>query len=389
MKHVKDFDIAIGPRPHSEPHGKRDRVREEPAPDALPLLAVIGGTRYASGMVAYRESDSTSFRYLVDILSQSEAEIAQRGHGAGDPDNIDFCGEIAHASAMHWSRPYRRPTAEDSLDVWQRARASTDVGGISFMIDDSHDRGPASGIFAMFVGEVTFARGRGRLDMVRRTDAPAIWVAGSVFASPQAKPGEYYLFDSTGFALVRPGSKTYSTYSLASASYNFEERRDGWPPWFDISKPKIDSLGDASDVTATKQRRTIPLYWHLDLESSPAIRVLSRGRMTVNDIPPGEVSVVRWFGPAQSLANIPGGATSLIGASLRITTVAELPKEASDSATTDLVVLHSLTGLRGCDSMPARLTVPNDYIETVRPDIGSARSSHSSPRDADRWKQSP
>jgi hypothetical protein len=57
-------------------------------------------------------------------------------------------------------------------------------------------------------------------------------VAGVRVATPLGGQEDYYLFDSTGFVLVRPQAKTFSTFALTDASFNFENRRDGWPEWF-------------------------------------------------------------------------------------------------------------------------------------------------------------
>ena len=66
---------------------------------------------YASTVVAVRQGDSTSFRYFVEITLPSSATGAA-------PDGMAFCGQIAKAAAVPWSRPQRRPNSEDSLPVF-------------------------------------------------------------------------------------------------------------------------------------------------------------------------------------------------------------------------------------------------------------------------------
>lgn len=73
------------------------------------------GVTYASRLVAIGDGDSTSFRYAVEMTGPTGAN-----EQSGGSDNIEFCGAIAHAAAIHWTRPARRPNAEDSLAVWTR-----------------------------------------------------------------------------------------------------------------------------------------------------------------------------------------------------------------------------------------------------------------------------
>jgi hypothetical protein len=71
------------------------------------------GATYASRLVAIRDGDSTNFRYAVEMTGPPRADEQSAGG-----DNLEFCGAIAHAAAIRWSRPARRPNAEDSLEVW-------------------------------------------------------------------------------------------------------------------------------------------------------------------------------------------------------------------------------------------------------------------------------
>ena len=76
----------------------------------------LSGTSYASRLVAIRDGDSTSFRYAVEMTGPPPMEDQSGGW-----DKLELCGAIAHAAAVRWSRPSRRPNAEDSLEVWTHA----------------------------------------------------------------------------------------------------------------------------------------------------------------------------------------------------------------------------------------------------------------------------
>ena len=118
--------------------------------------------------------------------------------------------------------------------------------GITFTIDSTGPVPPPPEIVKRFgmppslvtelAGTVVFAGGRGRLDVTAVAHGPAIRTEGIVLAAPLAQPGDWYLFDSTGFVLVRPGAKTFSVFPLADDSYNVVGRREGWPAWFSLNR---------------------------------------------------------------------------------------------------------------------------------------------------------
>jgi hypothetical protein len=216
----------------------------------------------------------------------------------------------------------------------------------------------------MFSGRVIFARDRGRLDVIARSESPSIRVAGAVIDAPQGVAGEYYLFDSAGFALVRPATKTFSVSSISEGSYNYQERRGSWPEAFEFGKPHVDTVpADSVRSFATEYSR-VPIFWHLDLEQLPTIRVLARGRMILDAVPIGEASIARWFGAASALAHMPGGANVFEDSRLRITAVAVVPGNPTKSVATNLIALHSLATVKVEQIDLVRLVVPSDYVET-------------------------
>ncbi len=85
-----------------------------------PLERGLTGAMYAGRAVAYRQGDSTNFRYYVAIAPPAQ-EQAQTGSAGERPlPNVELCGQIAQASAIPSSRPRRDPNGEDSLEVWRR-----------------------------------------------------------------------------------------------------------------------------------------------------------------------------------------------------------------------------------------------------------------------------
>jgi hypothetical protein len=352
-------------------------------------LVLVNGMALGSRAVAYRQDDSTSFRFFVETSPSEHATRAPSDSALPGPDNIAICKEIARVAAIPWSNPSRPPNGDDSLPVW-RPRKIASFSGITFEIDSSDDRGPAAGIFKTFTGVVTFARDRGRLDIKSRAKSLSVRVAASVISAPRGDSGDYYLFDSSGYALVRPASKTFSTGTVSSNSFNYQERRDGWPRSFEFSKPHVDTLSKNAPTSPSAQHQRIPVYWHLDLGHSPTIRVLVRGRMVIDDAPLGEVSVARWFGAAAAFSRIPGGVSSLKNAPLRITTVTVLLDDTAHGTATNLIALHSLSSLEVMQISFDRLAIPNDYRET--PWDGSQHGHRGSAIQIDensKWKKDP
>lgn len=354
---------------------------------ALPTLG--SRSRARSRVVAFSAGDSTNFRFFVQELPSPSPREARQPSDASQSDDLESCSQIAHAAAIRWSTPTRSPNKEDSLEVWKDLSTAREEG-IAFGIDSSDDRGPAAGIFPEFSGEVIFARNRGRLDILTRVHGPAIRVSGAVIDGPGGNAGEYYLFDSAGYALVRPSTRTFSV-SSSSSNYNYEERRDGWPEAFEFRKAEVDTLSPITAPPPATVYRHLSVFWHLDLEQSPAIRVLARGRIILDEASIGQVSIARWFGAAAALAQMPGTARTLETSRLRITVVTVVPPEIKTTAATNLIALHKLTKPRIADIELAHLVVPNDYVETPWPGMKVAASSRIvGPHDQySKWKMVP
>jgi hypothetical protein len=188
--------------------------------------------------------------------------------------------------------------------------------------------------------------------------------AGIVLGAPLAKPGDYYLFDSTGFVLVRPATRTFSSFQIADDRYNYEGRRDGWPAWFPFKRqPAIDTLGPDAPAVAFRQHGAYPVYWHADITG----RQLARGRFTLVDARPGELAVVRWFAATRALAGLLLRGESL-GGRVPTLTALGLWAEASDTIPpTAIIEMRSVNGLRRVDVAAERLRLPNGYSEAPWP----------------------
>jgi hypothetical protein len=271
------------------------------------------------------------------------------------------------------------------------------IPGITFAIDSGREAPPPPAIvkqFGMppelitqFTGTVIFARGRGRLDVAavaRRT--PTIRTGGIVLAAPLATAGDYYLFDSTGFVLVRPTKRTFSVFEIADDRLNYEGRRDGWPAWFPLKHISVDTLGEGTPPALLRQHGAYPVYWHADVPG----RALARGRFTVVDAPPGELTVVRWFAASRALAAMMLRGDALGGAVPTVLALGLWGESVDTIPPTPLTEMRPFTALRRTNVSEERLVLPAGYTEAPWP--GYEHVQQVFPTSADHgahWKRPP
>jgi hypothetical protein len=267
--------------------------------------------------------------------------------------------------------------------------------GVRFGVGTLEIPAPARGAFGLFDGVVEFAAGRGRLDVTARRDGPPIAVQGVPIAAPLAGPGDYYLFDNAGFVLVRPASRTFSTFVLSESSYRLGDVHEPRETMMEFSRLRADTLA-ATDSARLTQHGPFTLRWHLDRrDGDGSARVLVRGWIELSDAPAGEASVVRWFGAAAALAGMRDGLDALPRDALQVTAAVVLPRFGfgAPGATTEhvnLIVIHPLIRVAATSIDPARLVLPAGFTETRWPGFEHASPSAVSPRAAtDRWRTLP
>jgi hypothetical protein len=250
--------------------------------------------------------------------------------------------------------------------------ASAVLRGITFTIDSGGAPEPPAAVrrfgappplVTQLAGSIVFAGGRGRLDVTAVARHPVVRTEGVVLAAPLARPGDYYLFDSTGFVLVRPATRTFSSFQIADDRYNYEGRRDGWPAWFPFKRTSVDTLGPSAPAAALRQHGAYPVYWHADVPG----RELARGRFTLVDARPGELAAVRWFAPTRAVAGLMLRGDTL--GSLKPTlTALGLWGEPDDTVPpTAIIEVRPFNGLRRVDVARERLLLPGGYAEAPWP----------------------
>jgi hypothetical protein len=273
--------------------------------------------------------------------------------------------------------------------------SSTPLTGIRFQIGTAELPSPAQGTLGVFEGAVELAAGRGRLDLITRTSSPPIAVRGVTINAPLANSGDYYLFDSTGFVLVQPTSRTFSTFALSESSFRVGDVHEPREGFMEFSPLHADTLA-ANDMGRLTQHGPYTVRWHLDRrQATGPANVLARGWIELPDAPAGEASVVRWFGAAAVLASMRDGFRATPPDSLRITTAIVLPTPGSGGsgatgAPLTLIVLHPLAEVAIASVDPARLVLPQGFTERPWPGFErAARLPTSLPTAAARWRTVP
>jgi hypothetical protein len=273
--------------------------------------------------------------------------------------------------------------------------SSAHLPGIRFHIGIAELPAPAQGTLGTFEGAVEFAAGRGRLDVIARTSRPSIAVKGVTINAPIASSGDYYLFDSTGFVLVQPTSRTFSTFALSESSFRLGDVREPREGFMEFSPIRADTLA-ANDSGRLTQHGPYTVRWHLDRQQAngPA-RVLARGWIELPDAPAGEARVVRGFGSAAVLASMRDGFRATPPDSLRVTAAIVLPTPGSGAlgstgAPLTLIVLHPLAQVTTAGIDPARLVLPQGFTERPWPGFeGTAHSPTPASSAAARWRTMP
>lgn len=269
--------------------------------------------------------------------------------------------------------------------------------GITFSIDSGREAPPPPDVVKRFgmppelitqvAGTVVFAGGRGRLDVsavARRV--PPIRIEGIVLAAPLARAGDYYLFDSTGFVLVRPKTHTFSSFQIADDRFNYEGRRDGWPAWFPLKRTSVDTLGGSVSDAVMRQHGGYPVYWHADIHD----RALARGRFTVVDAPPGELAVIRWFAATRALAAMMMKGDTLDRTTPTVTALGLWAEAVDTVPPTAIIEVRPFASLRRADVSVQRMLLPADYTEAPWP--GYEQTQQVFPTSADSgayWKRGP
>jgi hypothetical protein len=189
-------------------------------------------------------------------------------------------------------------------------------------------------------------------------------VNGVTIGPPIARAGDYYLFDSTAYVVVRPSSRTFSVVSRTAATYRHGNVRDSWDGYFEFGPTRNEDI-PWDDTLRLAQHGPFSVRWHLDrLTVGGPVEILARGRVLVADAPRGEAGVVRWMAVAPALATF-GDSVKPLDSHLQLTTVVVLPPQAGASSETNVINLHPMSEISLAEVDVARLVLPPGYAETT------------------------
>ena len=265
----------------------------------------------------------------------------------------------------------------------QKARAEP-LDGIRFAFDTVEMPAKWRGALTRTAGTVEFAAGRGRLSVTALRPGPAVSVNAVRIGSPLATPGDYYLFDTTEFILVRPRQHTFSRFALTRADYNQTGRLLPGAFLMRYTPCSTDTLA----VERVTQHAPISVHWHLDsADARGPVKLYARGWLEIADAPAIEAGIARWFGVATALATRPGGVAPLTRTKLQLTTVALLRTTKAREPYLRYSALLTPIGLTAAKIDPTRLVLPTGYTETRW--LGAGASTPSRGSSAARWRQMP
>ncbi|MES2180312.1 MAG: hypothetical protein V4550_20830 [Gemmatimonadota bacterium] len=264
---------------------------------------------------------------------------------------------------------------------------STTAHGITFVVDtvtfNANALPPGEDAllewrsFASYTASITFASGRGRMDITSRRGGPSILV-DSVEAAPVAAKGDYYLFDSTGFVLVHPASRTFTVHAISEDSYNFEGRRDGWPDGFHFVAPRLDTLVSTA-VVQRSARNAVNVFWHTDALPDVAI---ARGRITLDNAPAGEFNVARWFAATRAFAELAEFGRPLPMGRVTLTTAVPRFPSRIPGVFVSFILKQEVNKLHARTVDLTTLAIPRGFTEVLPPGSAPGRSTQ-------RWKAPP
>jgi hypothetical protein len=237
--------------------------------------------------------------------------------------------------------------------------------------------------FQTFVARVVYANGRGRLDVLWVRPGPPVRVDSAALSAPVAHVGDYYLFDSTGFILVRPATRSFLRAASTQEAFGGYEDREGWPKFFEFQPPHLDTVID------TRARMVGPLgplnlYWHTDSGRTG----FARGRTAIADVPFREMNVARWFGPSRWLAHVADSAHALPG-ELTVTTAVPFRPSNEPGVPRSFILKQAFSNPTIENVELSLLVLPRGYVQMRWTEDVSDGPQANSPRDVAHWFSAP
>ncbi len=235
--------------------------------------------------------------------------------------------------------------------------------GIRFSIDTSAKYTSWRGVLSRVAGAVEFANGRGRLDVTATSHTANVSLGDVIIGEPLARPGDYYLFDNTGYILVRPATRTFLAFVFTRADFN---HTGALLPGAFLMYPtpnRIDTLF-AGNRGERRQHAPVSIHWHMQPRGVGGFdHMYARGWLELADAPAIEAGVARWFEVAAALATTPGGVNALSPDGVEITSVALLRQPGMTKSSVPYLEMLAPLHVVAVDVAPTRLVLPTTYKE--------------------------
>lgn len=254
----------------------------------------------------------------------------------------------------------------------QASHSPAKVPGVTFCLDTIEPSG-SRGLLTPISGRVSYASGRGRLDIEAVRHAPLTIVNGARVAPPAGRAGDYYLFSDSALVLVRPRTRTYAQLRItgveahASPALLPGERLTAYGP------RRVDTVA-AGPGTVGLSRLPLAIQMHVDVRhvaSSPTS--LARARLTLVNAPAGEATAARWYGAARLLDALAPSLPANEWNALQLTAAVILEPRGANDARALIGTGQPMSCVARGDIDSARLVLPRGYRRTVWPEASSSQ----------------
>jgi hypothetical protein len=239
--------------------------------------------------------------------------------------------------------------------------------------------------FQSFSARVMFANRRGRIDILTRRAGATVIADGVVPTTPLGMPGDYYLFDSAGFVLVRPATGTFSIALISHDAYGSYDSREGWPDFFAF-QPSVFAAVGLPDSLDLPLKDRLNIYWHTDAGRTG----FARGRTAIDNVPFREMNIARWFGATRWLADIAATGRAL-PADMTVTAAIPFQPPNERGVPRSFVLKHPISSAAVMDVDLSQLVLPpavrrmpwaGDSRTTAVQDLPDEARWHTLPRNA-------
>lgn len=272
------------------------------------------------------------------------------------------------------------------------AQSSDTIAGLRYtMTVTTAVRGSSGGAPRKFVARVIEAAGRGRMDIVEGT-------FGAEFGI-----GDYLLFDSTEFVIVRPGSREFTVVpaGLATRSMEMLQAIPGVHLTVGNVTVSLDTIRRVDTIQQLPTRHyRLGIAYEIALDAGIMTDTIStdvRSDFWMADLPGFPPSPFSQFttagggatGPLKQMLDTVTAAAGALRRGVPVKSVSISRMREGKSAPVETEQTMDVTDYRRAAVDAARLVLPPDYRETPMPGLEALPAVPRAPSDSVKWRTRP